>query len=280
MIHAGRYHTLRIARVSSHGLYLTNNEGDDVLLPNRFIPSECGEGDALRVFVYHDSEGRLIATTEQPLAAVGDFAALRVKDKTPHGAFLDWGLSGKDLFLPNRNMIGGVVIGQKYLVRLYEDNRTGRTVATMHFGAVLSNEELSVKEGDQVEAILASASEIGYRAIVNRRHWGMLYRNQIFRPVEIGETLTCYVRHIREDHRIDLSLQQQGYDEVKLAAEKLLSLLRDAGGCMPIGDRSDPTEVSRLTGMSKKVFKRSAGLLMKRGEATISDNEIKSTEKR
>ena len=234
----------------------------------------------LRVFVYHDSEGRLIATTEQPLAAVGDFAALRVKDKTPHGAFLDWGLSGKDLFLPNRNMIGGVVIGQKYLVRLYEDNRTGRTVATMHFGAVLSNEELSVKEGDQVEAILASASEIGYRAIVNRRHWGMLYRNQIFRPVEIGETLTCYVRHIREDHRIDLSLQQQGYDEVKLAAEKLLSLLRDAGGCMPIGDRSDPTEVSRLTGMSKKVFKRSAGLLMKRGEATISDNEIKSTEKR
>ncbi len=280
MIHAGRYHTLRIARVSSHGLYLTNNEGDDVLLPNRFIPSECGEGDVLRVFVYHDSEGRLIATTEQPLAAVGDFAALRVKDKTPHGAFLDWGLSGKDLFLPNRNMIGGVVIGQKYLVRLYEDNRTGRTVATMHFGAVLSNEELSVKEGDQVEAILASASEIGYRAIVNRRHWGMLYRNQIFRPVEIGETLTCYVRHIREDHRIDLSLQQQGYDEVKLAAEKLLSLLRDAGGCMPIGDRSDPTEVSRLTGMSKKVFKRSAGLLMKRGEATISDNEIKSTEKR
>lgn len=275
MINAGQYHELTVGRVSDFGLYLTNDEGDEVLLPNRYVSLKNQVGDVMRVFVYHDSEDRPVATTEEPLAMVGDIAFMKVVDKNLHGAFLDWGLAAKDLFLPNRNQQGGVVVGNKYLVYLYEDSVTGRCVATMKLRSVVSNDQIGVEPGQQVELIAASESEIGWRVIVNRRHWGMLYRNQVFSKVRIGDQLTGFVRRITEDNRIDVAIQKQGYDEVKDAAERLMGIIGEHGGRIPIGDKSSPEEVARLTGMSKKVFKRSLGMLMKRGDVAVGDAETK-----
>jgi predicted RNA-binding protein (virulence factor B family) len=232
-------------------------------------------GDIRRVFVYPDSEDRLVATTEEPLAVVGDIAHLQVIDRNDHGAFLDWGLAAKHLFLPNRNQQGGVVVGHKYLVYLYEDSITGRAVASMRLRSVVANDEIGVVPGQQVDLVVASESPIGWRVIVNGRHWGMLYKNQLFAPVRIGDRLVGFVRRVTDDKRIDVAVQKQGYDEVKDAAGRLLALIREHGGTLPLGDRSAPEEVAALTSMSKKVFKRALGMLMKRGEVTATDTETK-----
>jgi predicted RNA-binding protein (virulence factor B family) len=278
MIGAGKYHELTVGRISDHGLYLINAEGEEVLLPNRYVSLKDAVGDAKRVFVYHDSEDRIVATTEVPTATVGEIAYLQVVDRNDHGAFLDWGLSAKHLFLPNRNQQGGVVVGHKYLVYVYEDSITGRAVASMKLRAVVANDEIGVEPGQEVSLILASASEIGWRVIVDGRHWGMLYKNQIFAPVKIGDRMTGFVRRVTEDKRIDVALQKQGYREVKDASERLLAIIKEQGGVLPLGDRSDPAEVARLTEMSKKVFKRSLGVLMKRGDVVTTDTETKLKE--
>ncbi len=275
MIHAGRHHELTVSRISDFGLYLSNDEGDEVLLPNRYVSLNDREGDRKRVFVYHDSEDRLVATTEQPLVTAGGIAYLEVVDRNDHGAFLDWGLSAKHLFLPNRNQQGGVVVGHKYLVWVYEDSITGRAVASMKLRGAVSNDEIGVTEGQQVELIVASQSDIGWRVIVDRRHWGMLYKNQIFSPVHIGDRLTGFVRRVTDEKRIDVAIQKQGYDEVKDAAQRLRTLIEEHGGILPLGDRSSPEQVATLTSMSKKVFKRALGVLMKQGEAQVSDIETK-----
>ncbi len=275
MINAGRMHTLTVNRISDFGLYLADTEGNEVLLPNRYVSMKDKVGDTKEVFVYHDSEDRLVATTETPLAKVGDIALLEVVDKTAHGAFLDWGLFGKDLFLPNRNQRGLVEVGRKVLVYLYEDHITGRTVATGKLQSVVSNMDIRVRPGQKVEVLVALRNDVGFRVVVEGRHWGMIYHNQLFRPVAIGDRLTAYVRHITEDGRIDLSLQQQGYDEVKHSASKLLELLERSEGTLPINDHSTPEEVTALTRMSKKVFKRSLGMLMKSGDVIETENGIK-----
>jgi predicted RNA-binding protein (virulence factor B family) len=275
MIHAGRYHELTVGRISDHGIYLTNDEADEVLLPNRYVSLKDAVGDTKHVFVYHDSEDRLVATTEQPLATVGDIAYLQVVDKNDHGAFLDWGLAAKHLFLPNRNQQGGVVVGHRYLIYMYEDSVTGRAVASMKLRSVVANDEIGVEPGAQVDLIVASESEIGWRVIVDRRHWGMLYKNQLYAPVRIGDRLTGFVRRVTDDKRIDVAVQKQGYDEVKDASERLLTLIREQGGVLPLGDRSAPEDVARITSMSKKVFKRALGVLMKRGDVTTSDTEVR-----
>jgi predicted RNA-binding protein (virulence factor B family) len=279
MIHAGRYHELTVGKISDYGLFLTNDQGDEVLLPNRYVSLKDRVGDVKRVFVYHDSEDRLVATTEEPFAVVGDIACLQVIDRNDHGAFLDWGLSAKHLFLPNRNQQGGVVVGHKYLVWVYEDSITGRAVASMKLRSVVGNDEIGVAPGQQVDLTVASESEIGWRVIVNGRHWGMLYKNQLFAPVRIGDKLVGFVRRVTDDKRIDVAMQKQGYDEVKDAAERLLAIIKQRDGVLPLGDRSTPEEVALMTAMSKKVFKRALGMLMKRGEVTATDTETKLANK-
>lgn len=266
---------MTVARISEFGVYLANAEGDEVLLPNRYVSLKDAVGTSKRVFVYHDSEDRLVATTEAPFVEAGRIAYLQVVDKNDHGAFLDWGLSSKHLFLPNRNQQGGVVVGHRYLIYMYEDSITGRAVATMKLRSVVANDEIGVKPGQEVELIVASDSEIGWRVIVDGRHWGMLYRNQVFAPVAVGDVLRGFVRRVTEDKRIDVAIQKQGYDEVKDASERLLRLISEAGGVLPLGDRSDPEDVAARTSMSKKVFKRAIGILMKRGDVTVSDTETK-----
>ncbi len=276
MIKAGRTQTLTVSRISEFGLYLTDGVETEVLLPNRYVSLTQKEGDEVEVFVYHDSEDRLVATTETPAVKVGEVAYLKVVDKNLHGAFLDWGLFGKDLFLPNRNQQGGIIVDRSYIIYAYEDNITGRCVATNRLKSYVYNDEtMTVGVRDEVDILIASESEIGYRVIINSRHWGMLYKNQIFREVKIGDKMQGFVRKITEDFRIDVSLQQQGYREVKNSAETLLDLIKAGGGSLPINDNSTPEEVTRVTQMSKKLFKRSLGVLLKRGDVEITQQGVK-----
>ena len=279
MLRAGYTQTLTVSRISDHGLYLADEEQQEVLLPNRYTSLSDKIGDRKEVFVYHDSEDRLVATTETPYLKVGEVGFLRVVDKTPHGAFLDWGLHGKDLFLPNRNQQGGVLVGHACLVYIYEDAITGRCVATEKFKAWINNELITVKPREEVAILVASESPIGFRVVVNNRHWGMIYRNQIFRPVAIGDRLSGYVSRITDDNRIDISLQQSGFAQVKDSAERLLNRLRENGGFLPLNDDSDPETVKLQTQMSKKLFKRSLGVLLKRGIVTTDQKGMHLTEK-
>lgn len=274
MLKAGVHHTLKVNRISDHGLFLADEEGEEVLLPNRYVSLENRVGDMLDVFVYHDSEDRLIATTEEPLARVGQVAYLRAVDKTAHGAFLDWGITAKDLFLPNRNMQGYVEPGHKYIVYVYRDSITGRAVASMSLRSFIGNEELSLRRGQPVDIIVTQRLDQGFRVVIDDRYWGMIYNNQIFGRVEIGDRMKAFVRRITDDNRVDVSLQQEGYDEVKASADKLTALLRSHGGRLALHDGSSPQEVAEQTGMSKKVFKRTVGYLLKRGLVTMDNNGI------
>ena len=278
MLRAGRIQKLTVSRISDYGLYLADEEQNEVLLPNRYISLTDKPGDEKEVFLYHDSEDRLVATTETPLLRVGEAGYLRVVDKTAHGAFLDWGLYGKDLFLPNRNQQGGIIAGRSYIVYLYEDSVTGRCVATCKLKSFINNDSITVAPRQEVDLLVASESPIGYRVIINNRHWGMLYRNQLFRPIVVGDRTKGYVRKLTEDNRIDVSLQQEGFAQVKDSAEVLLQLVRDNGGFLPLNDDSAPEEVNRLTQTSKKVFKRSLGMLLKRGAVTVDEQGIKINE--
>ncbi len=271
----GHIQTLKVNRISDYGLYLIDDEEQEVLLPNRYVSLDNKVGDEIEVFVYHDSEDRLVATTDRPLITEGKAACLKVVDKNIHGAFLDWGLAGKDLFLPNRNQQGGVLAGKSYIVWLYVDNITGRCVATMKLKPFIDNDIITVKPRQKVDILIASESPIGYRAIIDSRHWGMLYKNQIFKPVKVGDRLEGYIRRITDDNRIDLTLRQEGYDGVANSAEDLLKLIKENGGEMPIGDNSSPEKVHALTQMSKKVFKRAVGILLKRGDITTDGESIK-----
>ena len=280
MLQAGNYQTLTISRISDHGLYLADEEGAEVLLPNRYVSLHDKPGDAKEVFLYHDSEDRLVATTERPLAVVGETAYLKVVDKTIHGAFLDWGLQGKDLFVPNRNQDVPMQAGKSYVVYLYRDNVTGRTVASARLNGFISNEAMALRPRQQVSIRIASETPLGYRVVIEDRHWGMLYRNQLFRPVAIGEKTAAYVRKITPDNRVDVSLQQEGFDEVRRSAERLLEIIRHAGGTIPLGDDSSPEMIATAIHMSKKVFKRSLGYLLKRGDVETNGTTTRLTNKR
>lgn len=272
----GEIQTLKVGRISDYGVYLTDEEQNEVLLPNRFTRLDMKEGDEVRVFVYHDSEDRLVASTENPLIVAGQVAALKVVDKSIHGAFLDWGLSGKHLFLPNRNQQGAVVAGQLTVVYMYIDERTGRCVATNKIKPFITNEDpLTVSVGDEVDILIAFETPIGYRAVIDNRHWGMLYKNQLFRPVRVGDKYRGWVRKITEDMRIDLSLQQTGLAEVETSVVRLEALLKEHGGVLGVNDKSDPQEVARLTSMSKKVFKRTLGMLLKQGRVEQTESGIR-----
>ncbi|MBQ5752596.1 MAG: hypothetical protein IIV91_00100 [Alistipes sp.] len=277
----GEIQTLTVGRLSDYGLYLVDEEQNEMLLPNRYVSLSQKVGDSVEVFVYHDSEDRIVATTDAPLITAGRVAWLKVVDKNIHGAFLDWGIAGKDLFLPNRNQQGGIVIGNSYPVYMYVDDVTGRCVATNKLRAYVNNDDfVTVERGREVDALVVSESPIGYRVIVENRHWGMLYKNQIFRPLSLGERCRAFVTRVTDDRRIDLSLQRQGYTQVKDSAEQLYDAVVAAGGMLPLSDASSPEQVRDTLGMSKKLFKRSLGVLLSHNRVTADESGIKIVEKR
>lgn len=275
MLNAGEYQTLRIGRIADPGIYLSDEEGNEVLLPNRYVSLSDKVGGVVEVFVYHDSENRLIATREKPLATVGEVAVLEAVDRNAHGVFLAWGITAKDLFMPNRNVPFEVQMGGRYPVYLYRDSLTGRVVATTKLNKYISNAEISVRPREQVDIIIVRRMEMGYRVVINNRHWGMIYNDQIFSPVKVGDRLTAYVHRISEEGRIDVMLQQAGRELREDSSIKLLALLEKNGGALSVCDSSSPEEIAAVTGLSKKSFKRAVGQLYKERRITLTEGGIK-----
>lgn len=261
MLEAGRYHRLKVIRIKEAGAYLDDG-ANGILLPKRFVPRGTKPGDELSVFVYHDSEGRLVATTQQPKAVVGDIALLKVVATNRHGAFLDWGLM-KDLFVPHSRQISPMRIGGEYLVHLYIDAQAGRVTASQYIEHLLSNETLTVKEKDEVDLIVYRQTELGWTVIINNKHKGLLYASDVFQPLRIGDKLKGYIKQIRDDGKIDVAPGKPGYHRINDEAEKIMQLLHTNGGYLPYHDKSDPEAIYAFFGMSKKAFKMALGKLYK-----------------
>ncbi|UYZ61520.1 CvfB family protein [Hymenobacter weizhouensis] len=273
----GDFNELEVAREVDFGLYLTSDDGD-LLLPRKYVPLGTGVGDRLRVFVYRDSEDRLIATTLEPFVRVGQFAALTVRDVTPAGAFLDWGLE-KDLFLPYRNQRRNLRPGERVTVFVYLDETTDRIVASAKWEWFLSDKPYPGKEGDAAELFIAEETDLGYKAIVDGTHQGLLYHNEVFKPLRLGNVHPGYVRQVRPDGKLDLTLQRPGYGEALAAAETLLTALRNApNGQLPLGDKSEPDDIYRRLGMSKKVFKKALGALYKQSLVDLAPEHTRLRE--
>ncbi|MDR1860768.1 MAG: GntR family transcriptional regulator [Bacteroidales bacterium] len=271
----GAINDLEIIKEVPFGVYLDGGAHGEILLPARYVPAGSAPGSRVNVFIYPDSEDRLVATTEKPLAMVGDFAMLRVVDVTPLGAFLDWGLP-KDLLAPFREQKERMEKGKEYLVFVYLDDISQRIVATARLDKCLGNVPVDYEPGEEVDILIAARTELGYKAIVDNSHWGMLYHSDIFRPLSIGQRLKGYIKNVRADEKIDLRLDKPGHEKIETLATHILQQLKDAGGFMPIGDSTSPEEIRHLFNASKKSFKQAIGSLYKSRLITIDDAGIRS----
>lgn len=272
MIEIGRYNILKVMRKIEIGVYLDDGE-DGILLPKRFVPPGIRVGEEIEVFLYHDSENRIIATTQQPKGIVGDIVMLECVSTTGAGAFLDWGLM-KDLFVAKSQQLGLMRVGGEYLVKIYIDEQTGRVAATQKIEFQLSNDDLSVKEMDEVNLVAYRKSDIGWVMIINNRHTGVLHDSEVFRDIEPGDQLKGFIKTIRPDNKIDLVLGKAGYKKVEDESEKILRLLSENKGSLPYNDKSSPEDIYSTFGMSKKTFKMTIGLLYKQRKISIGENGI------
>lgn len=273
MVKVGEYNVLKVLRPVEFGVYLDDGK-DGILLPARFVPSGTKTGDALKVFIYHDSEDRIIATTQEPKAVLGEIAKLRVISTTEQGAFLDWGLM-KDLFVPKSKQITRMIPNGEYLVKVYLDEQTGRLAATEKLEPFLSNEQLSVKELESVDLIVYRRTDIGYVVIINNRHTGVLHFNEIYRNITAGDTFKGFVKKIYPNNKIDVAAGKPGYGRVEDETEKVKRLLQENGGYLPFYDKSDPDAIYDFFGMSKKTFKMAVGNLYKQRVIALEKTGIR-----
>lgn len=262
MIEIGKYQTLKAARRIAHGMALVDEEGDDVLLPKKYVPESLAPGDAIEVFVYTDSEDWPVATTQRPKATLGQFACLQVKEVASFGAFLDWGLD-KDLLAPFAEQARKMERGKSYLVYLLLDEQTDRLIASSKLAKFLETENIKLAEGEEVDLLIGPATDLGFNAIINHRYRGLLYKSELFRPLQPGDQCKGYVKTIRPDKKIDLTLQKPGYAHVEPNARKILQVLEKNNGFLGLHDKSDPAEIAARLQMSKKTFKKAIGALYK-----------------
>jgi uncharacterized protein len=270
----GRYNTLTVLKEASPGLYLDGGELGEILLPRRYIPDQIALREKMEVFLYLDSEDRLVATTETPLAMVGDFAGLRVVGVTPGiGAFLDWGLA-KDLLLPLREQEYRVREGEWVVVYIYVDEQSGRIVASSRLKRHLSSEPPDYAEGQPVQILIAQETPLGYQAIVQNAHLGLVYRTDLSGPLQIGESLRGYVRAVRPDGKIDLGIDPAGYGRVAPLAHRILQALEESGGKLDFDDQSTPEAIRAAFDTSKKAFKQALGALLRERKIRFVDDGI------
>lgn len=271
-IKIGKYNRLRAQAKSDFGVYLSLGE-DRVLLPNKYVPGRLSIGDLLDVFVYTDSEDRLVATTLKPAGVVGDFVFLIAKDIAPFGTFMDWGLE-KDLLVPRNAQQDRMMPGKKYLVKICQDDRTNRIYGTTKISANCDKNTGDLKVGQQVDLIVHSITTIGIMAVVDNRYYGMMYLNETYQKLFIGDTCKGYIMRIREDGKIDLSMKKPGYSSVQKSAQVILYRLNKSGGFIPCHDKSAPGEIRKRFSMSKKEFKRAVGNLYKKRLIELKPNGI------
>ncbi len=277
MIQIGDYNLMKVSREVDFGVYLDDGK-DGILLPKRFVPPGTRPGDELRVFLYHDSEDRLIATTQEPRGKAGDIVKLKAVGVTQQGAFLDWGLM-KDLFVPKSKQLVRMYPGEEYLVKIYIDERTGRVAASEKIEQFLSNETLTVKELENVHLTVYRKSDIGYVVIINHRHTGVLHFNEVYRDIAIGDSFPGFIKKIYPDNKIDVVVGKPGYQRVEGEAQKILDLLAENNGYLPYHDKSDPNDIYSFFGMSKKTFKMSTGNLYKQHLIVFTKTGIKLADK-
>ncbi|HTD94368.1 MAG TPA: S1-like domain-containing RNA-binding protein [Chitinophagaceae bacterium] len=276
MIRVGEYNTLKVIKEKPMGVFLDDGlEG--ILLPKRFVPPQTRIGDELRVFIYHDGEDRLIATTLQPKGIVGDIVKLEAVTITPHGAFLDNGLM-KDLFVPRSRQISYMRVKGEYLVKIYIDEKTGRMTATERIDQTLSNDTLTVKEKDTVSLLVYRQTDLGFVVIINNQHTGVLHASEIYRPIEIGDRFEGFIKTILPENKIDVLLGKPGYERVEDESEKVLRLLRENDGYLPYYDKSAPEDIYAFFGMSKKTFKMVTGSLYKQKKIIFTQAGISLVE--
>ncbi len=273
-IRLGRYNQLTVVKEVDFGVYLDGDEDGEILLPKRYVPEGCVVGDMLNVFIYLDMDERLVATTLEPYAQVGDFACLEVAWVNQYGAFLDWGLM-KDLFIPFREQKVKMQKGHRYVVYVELDEESFRIMATAKVEKYLSDEMPDYQFGEEVDVMIWQRTDLGYKVIVDNKFGGMIYHNEIFQPLEIGMKLPAYIKQVRPDGKIDLELQKAGAHQVGDFSGKLLQFIKDHGGYTSINDKTDAEIIYGTFGVSKKIFKKAVGDLYKKRLIVLEEGGIR-----
>lgn len=270
MVNLGHKASLRIVKKTDFGYFLDGGEKGEILMPNRYVTPEMVIDDYVDVFIFLDGEERIVATTETPYAEEGEFGWMKVNKIENVGAFLDWGVS-KELLVPFSEQKIKMEEGRFYLVYVYLDKLTDRLAATMKIEKFLDKTPSEYTVGEKVDLIIWTATDVGYKAIINGKHQGIIYRNEIFKPIKSGQKMPGYIKKIREDGKIDLSIEPIGYVRIDTNSQKILDLLEKAGGKMPYNDKTDPQVINQIFGISKKVFKAAIGNLYKQKQIEISE---------
>lgn len=271
----GRYNSLQVVKHTNFGLYLDGGADGEILLPNRYIPKDIPSEDEdwLNVFIYLDSEDKLLATTEKPKVQVGEFASLKVVEVNSIGVFLDWGLP-KDLLLPYSEEKRTLQAGDYCVVHVYLDKHSRRITATARLDRYLDKTPASYSVGQEVDLLVAEATDMGFKAIINNKHWGLIHKNEVFKFMRAGKQEKGYIKEVRTDGNISLSLQPVGEQAASSLNTKILGKLRENNGVLPVSDKSDPQVISNLFGVSKGNFKKAIGALYKQGQIVIHADRI------
>lgn len=269
----GKLNRLVIKKRVEFGVYLDGKNWGEILLPKRYVPQTADIGQSVEVFLYLDSEDQLIATTEKPLVKVGEVAQLRCVATTKVGAFLNWGLK-KDLLVPFAEQAVPMQQDYSYLVYCFVD-KSNRIVASSKLDKFIGKTASSLKSGDEVEMIVAEITDLGYKVVVDHQHWGLLYKDQVFKPLRRGYRCKAWVNKVREDGKLDLLLQKPGYDKSLDLSAQILARLQQQGGVLPLSDKSSPEQISAAFGVSKKTFKQAIGALFKAGQISIEPTQIR-----
>ncbi|MFZ2633954.1 MAG: S1-like domain-containing RNA-binding protein [Desulfosalsimonadaceae bacterium] len=273
MAEPGKINNLRVVKQLTAGLYLDGEDLGEILLPNRYIPENCRINDNLDVFVYFDSEDRIIATTLKPYAQVGETAWLKAVDITDVGAFLDWGLA-KDLLVPFSEQAQPMKKDRFYLVYVYLDAESQLIAASSRLEKFIAKQSTELRDGQAVDLIIAGQTDLGYKAIIDHKVWGVLYQSEIFQELTIGQRISGWVKKVRPDGKIDLCLQQPGYEKVPDLAEQIIRVIAAHGGFIDVTDKSTAEEINDMFGVSKKTFKKAIGALYKSRRITLENDGI------
>jgi predicted RNA-binding protein (virulence factor B family) len=269
----GQILELEALKDTPQGVYLITDEKIEILLPNKYVPADISMGDMVEVFIYTDSEDRPIATTLEPKVKLNQCAFLKCLDVNQYGAFFDWGME-KDLMVPFAEQFLKVTAGKRYLVYLYLDEVTNRMVGTTKMGRFIRENKLEIKTGDQVNLLVSGETEIGYKVIVNQKHYGMVFKNEVFKPIEIGEKLKGYLQRVRSDNKLDITLNSSSLSEVEVLANKIFERLLKEDGKLNFSDKSSPEVIYKEFQVSKKAFRRAAGMLYKERKIVITPEDI------
>ena len=260
MIKLGEVNNLMVNRGSAMGFFLIDTSGEEVFLPFKYAPDNLQLKDVIDVFIYNDSEDKLIATTQSPKITLNTFAALKVVDAASFGAFMDWGLD-KDLLVPFKEQATKMYDHKTYVVYLFLDETSDRLVATTKINRYLDNTNCDLKANQEVDLLVFEDFDLGYFAIINNKYKGLIYKNEIYSPIKVGDSLKGYVKQIKEGNLIDLSLQKIGFENVDINSQLILDYLKKNNGVIALHDNSDPDDIRKLLGMSKKTFKKAIGIL-------------------